>query len=183
MKKSYIFGLMCLMFLLYIALGGCDDRSEDEKMVHKAIYTTAKTLNDRYQLHYMGIVEAGDKEHYKKIGLFFELMRIINKEEGRKIIVNCAQELLKEINSNPNLLPYLLPSPFPVENIELAIYIRHPDGQSVYHPDLAVISLRKGVIRYSTDTPEMRRKLGFYTEEKETYEEALKILKSETASS
>lgn len=178
MKKITIFGLLGVMLFLYIVLGGCDNRTEDTKMVHKAVYNVARTLNNRYQLHYIGLSEAGDKEHYKKIGLDFEMFRIISKDEGRKILIDCVEELLKEINSNPQLQPYLQPSPFTVANIEIAIFVRHPDGKAAYHPDLGILTVRGGIIRYSTDIPEMRHKFGFYTEEKESYEDALKIVAS-----
>jgi hypothetical protein len=179
MKKIIGFGLLCLMFCLHITLGGCDGRSEKAKMAHKAVYNAVKTLNNRNQLHYIGIVEAADKQHYKKIGLEFELFRVVSKDEARKILIDSAEELLKEINSSPQLQPYLQPSPFTIANIEISIYIRHPDGNLVYHPDLGILSLRRGIIRYSTDTPEMRHKYGFYTEEKESYEDALKIVQSQ----
>lgn len=47
------------------------------------------------------------------------------------------------------------------------------------HPDLGILSIRDGIVRYSTDALEMRRKFGFYTEEKESYESALKIVQSQ----
>ncbi len=168
MKKMIGFGLLFLMFFLFIALGGCDKRSEKAKMVHRAVYKTAETLNNRFQIRYIGISEAADENYYKEVGMFFELHRITSIEEGREIIVDCAEELLNEINSNPQLLPYLKPSPFTVKNIEIAIYVRHPNGKIVYHPDLGILSLRGGIIRYSTDAPEMLYKPGFYTEEKKT---------------
>ncbi len=177
MKKMIGFGLLFLMFFLFIALGGCDKRSEKAKMVHRAVYKTAETLNNRFQIRYVGISEAGGENYYKEVGLHFELFRIISKEEGREIIVNCAEELLKEINSNPQLLPYLKPSPFTVKNIEITIYVRHPDGRIPYHPDFCVLSLQRGLLSYSTTSPEMRLEYKFYTEE-ESYEDALKIVQS-----
>lgn len=179
MKKMIGFVLLCLMVFLYIALGGCDNRSEKAKMMHKAVYNAAKIVGNRYQLHYMGLSEAADKKHYKEVGLHFEMFRIVSKDESRKMLVDCVEEMLKEINSNPQLQPYLQPSPFTVANIEIAIFIRHPDGQYAYHPDLGILTVRGGVIRYSTDIPEMRHKYGFYTEEKESYEDALKIVQSQ----
>src|SRR5205085_1771860 len=101
--------------------------------------------NNRHQLYYIGLSEAGDKTHYKEIGLYFELLRIVNKDEARKIVIDCAEELLKEINSNPQLQPYLQPSPFTVTNIEIFINIRHPDGKIAYYPDLGILSLSGGI--------------------------------------
>jgi hypothetical protein len=162
-----------------VALGGCDNRSEKAKMMHKAVYNASKTLNARHQMRYIGISEAGDKNHYKEVGMFFEIFRVVSKEESRKIMIDCVEELLREINSNPQLLPHLQPSPFTAANIEIAFYIYHPDGKRAYHPDLGSLSLNEGVIRYSTDIPEMQYKFGFYTQEKESYEAASKIVHSE----
>ncbi len=131
---------------------------------------------NRYQIQQIGFGEGGDKKYYKSISLSFNVYRILSKDEGRKILLGCTEELLKEINSNLELLPYLLPSPFTVANIEVTLYVYHPNGTNVYYPNILIFTARRGKIMFKTELPEMKFKYGYYTEEEESYEDALEIV-------
>lgn len=177
MKKTIgIFGVI-LLFSIFITLGGCDHRTEKKKLVHKDIYkVVAQTLWDRYQLRYFGTLESGSKEFYDKIGMYFRILRVLNKDEGREILINSVEELLKEINSDPKLKPYLSVFPFDINNVEIKIFSYYPDVRPAYYPDTGVFAAAKGKIRFSSFSQE--QKSGYYTNEEETYEEALKIVNS-----
>jgi hypothetical protein len=153
---------------------GTDNRRIEVKMTYKAVQETAKILKERYQLRYVGIAESGGKDYYTLIGTRFQLFRIVSKEEGRKILVDSTEELLKNINSNPALLPHLKPSPFTDKNVQVVVFVYQKDGGDNYHPDITVLSMMEGEIEYRTKSPE--KKYGYYTVEKETYEEAKKIV-------
>lgn len=180
MKK--MIGIFCLICFLYFIFWNHDDRSEEEKMAHEAVYNTIATLKSRYPLHYIGLSESGDTDYYHTIGLSFQLLQIISKEDGRKMLVDCVEELLKEINSNPKLLPYLNPSPFTAASVTVAIYVYHKNGTDPSYPNIGIFSVRDGIVEYITQTPETRAKYQYYTTEKESYEEALKIVRSQTSS-
>jgi hypothetical protein len=143
-------------------------------MAYKAVQETSKILKERYQLRYVGIAESGGKDYYTLIGTRFQLFRIVSKEEGRRILVDSTEELLKNINSNPAFLPHLKPSPFTAKNVEVVIFIYNENNGTVYYPDLTELSMMEGQIEYATEVPD--NKYRYYTVEKETYEEAKKIV-------
>ena len=170
-----------LVFLLFIFFGSCDDRSEYIKMVHRAIYNVAHEMEKRHQLYYAGMSEAGDMQHYTEVGMSFDVFRPLTKNEGRKMLLEIAQALLFELNSNLELEPYMKPYPFAIDNIELVIFTFKHDKTETYHPDIATFSLERGTIRYVTDIPEL--KYQHHTEESESFEEAEKIVHSQQADS
>ncbi len=154
----------------------CDGHSKKAKLAHQAMSNTIKTLEDRYQLHPVAISEAADDHFYTEIGLQFQIFHPLNKEEGRKILIDSAEELLKEINSMPGMLQYLQPSPFTPYNIEIMIFSYQPNGERSFYPNILTLVDSGGIIRYSTKTPGME--FGYHTVEEETYEEALKIVQA-----
>jgi len=177
MKKKYSLNF-CILLLL-VALCGCDSRTEDVKIMHNTVENVVKTLENRYQIQKMGFGEGGDKKFYKSISLSFIVLRVLSKNEGRKMLIRCAEELLKAINSNEQLLPYLLPSPFSITNIEMTLFIYHPDGKEALYPNISIFTVRNGKVMYKTDTPELKNKYGYFTEEEESYDEAVKIVQSQ----
>lgn len=138
---------------------------------------TIKTLEHRYMMNSMGYSEQGDERHYNKIGLQFQIFRPLSKDEGRKILIDSAEELLTAINTTPEMLSFLEPSPFTYLNVEIVIFTYHSNGQSTYYPDIAVFADRRGIIRFATEREDM--KYDYYTEEEETFEEALKIVQAQ----
>lgn len=177
MKK--IIGVLCLIFLLYIAFSVYDSRPEGVKLVHRALYNVSKILKGRYQLYYIGMAEAGTEEHYTKIGIELQIFHLLSKDEGRKMLLDAIEVLLKELNSNPKILPYLKPSPFTVANIQLSIHVYHPDGKSTHSPEIGVFYSSKGLLEYGTNIEKPGYPYGYISLEKESYEEALKIVESQ----
>lgn len=178
MKAKILLGICSLCYLL-LSLASCDNRKEEEKLAHSAMNKTKLTLENRYNLKSVGWSEGGDSGFYKRIGLHFRIYRIITKDEGRKILIDGVGELLKEINAVPQLQPFLNPSPFMPENVEITILDFQPNGKTAYYPDILVFSANDGKIQYKTKIPE--KEFGYYTKEEETYEEALNIVRSQEA--
>lgn len=172
MKK--IFMCICVIFFLFFTLRGCiDNRTEREKIADHMMKNVSNVLKKRHQLKKVGWSRGGDKNNYKTMGLYFDHYGVMSKDEGRRMLIDSARELLNDINSDQLLLPFLQPSPFTMSNIVMDIYVSQPDGNSVFYPDIYAFALTKEKITYYTQIPE---KIGFYTREGESYEEALKIL-------
>ena len=179
MKK--IIAVLSLVFFLYVILSGCDDRTDKAKMVHKAMYHVSNKLEKQYQLRYIGMIEGADAQFYKEIGIEFMVFRIITKDEGRKMLVEGVEELLHELNSNPQLEPYLQPYPFTVANVQISIFSYHPDRTKAYYPDIISFTAYSGKVRYVTDSPQPQYKYKQFTEEEESYEEAVEIVHAQKA--
>ncbi len=173
------YGLL-LFFLIAtpLVLFSCDNDSpaKDKFLIaHTILRNVNKTLSSRHNMSMGGIVEAThrDDSKYKTMGLCFQVRHPISKEEGRRLLINCAEELLSQINIHPDFQQFMHEYPFTVKNIEIEMYISTETGGTIYHPEIAVFSLSNGIVRYNTNTPENRHI--FFSEEKETYEEALRI--------
>ena len=155
----------------------CDSRSEREKLAHNAMLNTISTLESRYDLKRIGSSEGADKLYYNSIGLYFQVFRELSKDEGRKILIDSIEELLKEINSDSQLQQFLVTIPFAPANVKIGIYAYHPNGKDIFYPGIGTFSFWNGKLHFNTNSPE--KEYGYYTQEEESYEEALKIVHSQ----
>src|ERR1700733_4592578 len=174
--KRLFFILSILLFAIF-AITRCDRRKEDAIIAHRLMCRVSDVLESRYQLRYAGCTEAGDKSGYNKIGLLFNKFGKMNKDEGRKTIIDCVNVLLNEINSDPKLQPFLINKPFTFFNVEIMIIVFTDEGKDIFYPDIQVFAFFCGKVHYSTNSP--GHKYGHYTEEKETFEEAVRIIEAQ----
>jgi len=172
-----LFFIFCILFFVIFAMTRCDSRKEDAIIAHRLMYRVIDVLESRYQLRYIGRSEAGDKTGYNKIGLLFNKFGKMSKDEGRKVTVDSVNLLLNEINSDPQLQPFLIEKPFTLSNVEIVIFIYTSEVKDIFFPDIRVFAARRGKIRYSTSSPD--QKYGYYTEEEETFEEAMRIIEAQ----
>ena len=169
--------LFFVYFILLFAVTGCDRLAEDEIIARRLMYRVSDDLESRFQLRYVGYSEAGDKNGFTKIGLHFNRFGKLNKDEGRKIIIGCVKTLLNEINSDPKLQPFLINKPFTINNITIVMIVFTSERKDVFFPDIEVFAASRGKISYSTSSPD--QKYGYYTEEEETFEEAVRIVEQQ----
>jgi len=170
-----------LLFPLFLAsMGLVFSFSSDEgsskkkhKIAHAIMRNVGHSFSERHRMQMMGITEASHPidKRYIEIGLAFQVRRPIPKEEGRKLLLECAEELLGQINAHPDFQPFLHEYPFPIQNIGIKFFVYDKTGRDLYHPEVTVFSLHKGKLGYYTNSPE--QKCGYFSKEKETYEEAL----------
>jgi hypothetical protein len=171
MKKIFLF--IFLIFFSFFVAKACNSSSESSKAVHTVMSKVARLLEARYQFRTVGTVEFGYKGNYSLIGLYFAKVNPMSKEEGREIIVDCVNTLLNAINSDPQIQPFLKKIPFTASDIKIKIFIFTAEGKDVFYPEIQVFSATNGKIYYSTNAPNHN---GYYTEESETFEEAVKIV-------
>ncbi|NGX43759.1 MAG: hypothetical protein K940chlam7_02061 [Chlamydiae bacterium] len=174
-------GLLLSIFVAFLplVLFSCDDGSPTNdkfSIGHAILGNVNKTLSSRHNMNMGGFREAThrDDKKYKTMGLCFQIQRPVSKEEGRKLLIDCAEELLSQINTHPDFQQFMHEYPFTVKNIEIVMYVSTETGGTVYHPEIAIFSFSRGKVEYLTNSPENR--YVFYSEEEETYEEALRII-------
>lgn len=160
--------------LLSSFLNFTDSRTPSTKMAHKICGEIGKKLKSKYGVKYFGISEEGPSGKYITIGFELSYHRVLTKDEGRLLLLNCAHDALEVFNSYPQFKPYMANVPFTVDNILINIFIQPPTSWDVYFPDITIFSFSKGYLEYYTKTPQKR--FGYYTEEEESYEDALKIV-------
>jgi hypothetical protein len=183
-KKILIIILGVLMLILmssFLSFFFGRGLSESTKAGHKIAPAIGKKIASKYGLRYAGISEKGTKEKYEIIGLEFYCKRILSKDEGRRILLQCAEEFLEGLNSSSEFQQYMVNYPFNGENIIINIYIYSPITWDVYHPDISVFSFYDDVLHYMTNSPQ--NQYVYFSKEKETLEEAKRIVASQEKNS
>jgi hypothetical protein len=127
----------------------------------------------------MGISEEGPDGKYKCIGLKLSYDKVINKDEGRVLLVNCVQYVLDSFNSHPEFQQYMANVPFKRENIGVTIFIQPPKSWDVFHPDIVVFSFFNDTLWYKTNSPD--NPFGYFSIEEESFKEAKRIVESQKA--
>ena len=150
--------------------------SPKRKIAYKIATELGKKLKSKYGLHYMGISEEAVDGKYKCIGLELSYQRMLTKDEGRALLLNCVQDVLRTFNSYPEFKQHMANVPFTGNNIIINIYIQPPKTLKLYYPDISVFSFNHDTLEYSSNTPQNLYK--FHTVE-ETYEEAMKIVEAQ----
>lgn len=102
---------------------------------------------------------------------------LLTQRDARKLIINCLNDFLEEVNKNDQLRPFLKVYPFKPENIDMGIINYGAKGEDVFDPYIGTISAYLGKMEYLTHDPNDDCK--YKTIIQETYEEAVAILKKE----
>ncbi len=138
-----------------------------------------KNFEKKYGLRLAGCSEAAPEGKYQNLGLELYSNKILTKNQGRLILIACAKELLNAINSTPQFRKYMQMYPFDGNNIVINIYNRGPRNSDLYYPDISSFSIYNNELRYYTYTPESEKIFQYFSIEKETLEEAMKIVEAQ----
>jgi hypothetical protein len=152
---------------------GC---SPESKLAYKIIGDLGKRLKKKYGLSFQGISEEGGVGKYKRIGLELSCNRILSRDDGRVLLLNCVSEILETFNSCSQFRQYMINYPFNGNNIIVNIYVNPPGVSDVFNPDIAVFSFIDYILEYEKIYP--HNPYVFHTEE-ETYKEALRIVEEQ----
>jgi hypothetical protein len=182
MKKILIIivGIMMLtIFSSFFNFIFGSSMSPKRKIASKITKELSEKFKKKYDLNFMGISEAADEGKYKIVGMELNCKRILSKDEGRRLLLQCAQDTLDALNSYPQFRQYMINYPFTGDNIIINIYIRPPKNWDVYHPDIKVFSFFDSKLQYYTKSPE--KEFGYFSKENESFEEAKRIVESQKA--
>ena len=112
----------------------------------------------------------------RSIGFSFQVKGPLSKSELRRMTVGSANELIDQAK-HYGIDEFLYEPPFGLGQVQINLFIESRSGE-INHPDIAIVGLVEGVITYKTlDHTERHTKKVEYT--KETYEEAVALLKQE----
>ncbi|MFA6118869.1 MAG: hypothetical protein WC688_03025 [Parachlamydiales bacterium] len=132
----------------------------------KLLLKTTNQLEKEKQVKFSGFGGSSDNG-LTMLSLSFETDKDYDIQTGRELIVYCAEEFLKNINSDEKIRPYLKNYPFVSKNIEVSVY---PQNKNNLTDKLEIISFSHGNIRYYI-RDENKKLIIIHAE---TYEEALK---------
>lgn len=176
MKKILLFSYMLLQSLSYSM--AAHQSPHYVELANKAQNEIAKTLSKKYDMRVIGDY-AALFERVNELGLRFNINGPLSKDELRYILIGCIKEYLCYINSDEEIRPYLKDYPFTSKNIDISIFVYGLEKKNfnLYYPEIAVASTYIGNLYYQTYGPE--NEFQYKTTEKETYEEALAIVKKQ----
>lgn len=110
------------------------------------------------------------------IGLTFQIHHPMDRNEARMRIVDCVEELIKAVNENIEIRPFLKDYPFTTKNVHVAIFTNYPNGKEVFDPYIRVVSIYKSDdIYFSTKEP---NKIPYKNRYRESYKEALALVRN-----
>lgn len=175
MKKILILSITVFVALFFISLYLEDDGSNDP--VRKVSVKTARSLEKKYNMYWSSSLQAVpnyDKK-IKIIGLGFDKINGISKENCRKIIVESAIEYLTNINQMHDYKDNFIDFPFTIDNIDVKIHFYTKDNKEALYPELNWVALKEGIINY------VKRDVNYnFESEQESFQEALEIVKNES---
>ena len=168
------------ILLITVCLFGCfkDTRSPATQAFENTLYQSAKALEKKYNVSAMGSGGSAPMGVISNFTLSFEKKGILTKEECRKLLIAMGTDFLNFVNSNQEVRPYLYKYPFEPKDMRLTIFFSYENDDYIEPPYISVASYRLGDLTYKTQKYD-REKNRFKTinEERESYEDALKILK------
>ncbi|MES2121627.1 MAG: hypothetical protein V4492_02475 [Chlamydiota bacterium] len=164
-------------FLILIALvTSCDPPSSMENpdfpsrqsLVNEVTNKTIVKLKTESNLRACGI-GSGMMNQIRMLAISFYYYNEVDVEEARELLMTAGMTFLNTINSNEKIHPFLQNHPFMPNNIQIAIFLRNPDGSSPDIDKLSVISMTNGMLTYRTHHSSNGR---LSTVFEETFEEA-----------
>lgn len=176
---KWIFLIAIMLPIVFIGFGvpnknQAKDPFEDERVINSILGKTAKIIKEKYNLRPSGIGVAMPGGPIREVTLCFDTQDVLSKEELRKLLINSAQEMLKQVNENEEVQQFLKTRPFTMNNVEVIIYNHDKTNSDVRDPEISTAHISQGELVYRTTDPE--NDFRFKNRFKESYEDALKAL-------
>lgn len=128
--------------------------SEERKIAFQIIHEASNDYEKKYGLHCCGVHEAGPEGKYEYLGLYLECGKVLTRDEGRKMIVECHDDFLQKINTNENFKQHMRDYPFTEENVGMTIFIRPKNQPLVCYPDIGAYSIDSEKVAFITYPPD-----------------------------
>ena len=175
--KSIVIVLICFVFSSY------NYEKKLGKSISNVIFDTASYIQSQYDFRASGF-DSRAIDGVTHLSLDFSVSRDLTTEEARRLLVECVDAFLNNINSDKELRSLLVEYPFSPSRISLSLLTKgRKKDHEVVPGDLLRCSLYRGTVVYST----LRERTSFITidnemDYEETYEEAKRIVENEKKS-
>ncbi len=148
----------------------------EEKLVDEIIAKTAREVKKKYNLTACGSGASMPGGPIKMIGLSFDTRKSHTKDQLRELLINIAQLMVQQVEDNEEIQKFIKNPPFTVKNAEIIIFNHDEKGLQVYDPCIGVAQISNNKLWYVTNDPNDSFK--YKNEYEESYEEALKLMKT-----
>ncbi|PJD93787.1 MAG: hypothetical protein CK425_12420 [Parachlamydia sp.] len=175
--------MLSLMYLLSFFLMSCEtqnyqngeDRSSRGQVVNDLLYRIENSFEKKYKINAIATNISMPGGVVKLLGLDFQMLGPLSKEEIRKILITLSEEFLVFVNSDEAIKPYLKNYPFRIENIGITLFFIDSQRMDLDDPYIGIAEISRGFLEYKIlitidDIP------SFKSTSKESYEEALEAL-------
>lgn len=164
--------IFTLITLLGCKLDAQENNSPDyEVYVDRIIKNFAEEMQKELSLVCIGSGGRMSK-NIEEVSVKFIAYREASIKEARELEIRAIERLLKSINTNEKIRPYLNEFPFKRKNLEISISFQNPDNTHST-TGVAFIYQIRGIIYYDRINLHSGRLEDLA---KETYEEALKVV-------
>lgn len=170
--------LYICFFILSVVLCSCVGGfyNKERKAAFKVIDEVVEKYENKYGLSFSGVSESAPSGKYSEIGISFSLNKILEKDEGRKIVLEIATDFLDRINQDSKLKNYLEVYPFDFSNITINIFLKPVDGQEIYYPNFRIFSCYNNHVYFGFYEKLSDGERSLLQQESETIEEARQIV-------
>lgn len=183
MRSATLIYLVVICIVAFVCIGfiipfrdSSGHPTKAEQAAHSMLDNLSLAIENKYGVKICGTGVAMPGGPIREFTLCLQTKHL-SQAQLRDLLVKCAQEMLSRIESNQSIQQYLAYHPFKIEHIEVIIYNRGIDGSELPDPLICCADISRGTLQYATNDPDnsFRYKNTF----KETYEEALKILRKQ----
>ncbi len=182
-KKSTIF-FLCL-FCLICCLFSCERSqynnlilSPNEKAVNELLSQLANKFERQYKIKPVATNVAMHGGIVRMLGLDFQVIGPLTKEDIRRLLIKLVQEFLITVNTDEKIRTFLKKYPFTIKNISITLFIDYANGQYVLDPEIGIAGISTAELNYKYLDIDPETYINFKKVDQETYEEALDMLEN-----
>ncbi len=145
--------ILSLLIVLPMAMVSCFALGEHCQYADKVMHSYSKKVKKEKNLDAFGM---GDElmTNVKSFSLTYVSERKVNIDEVRPLIVECIEDLLKNVNEYKGIRPYLNDYPFTAKNLEFGIMFMKPNGDFIRDGYIADVTSLYGNIYYRINPPD-----------------------------
>lgn len=147
---------------------------ESERLMHDVSNKAINSIMKKCGLRACGQGASMPDGIIKQITLSFDIKKKCDKKGLRMLLVNAAEILVEQVNSNKQIQKYLFDPPFNFKNVQIIIFCSDEKGFEPVDPLISTAQFARGTLTYLTVDPKDSYK--YKNEYEETYEEALKLV-------
>ncbi len=152
-----------------------DIKNEDSPYISYTKEIVASFVDDSEKAYGLNCIGTGGKfaTNVGQIDIRFLAHRRGSIEEARTLEVNMIQKLLKTLNGNEKIRPFLAEYPFKAKDLHLSISFQNEKNDYYYDESIAYVSHIKNRLFYDKADPSTKKLIDSF---EESYDEAVKIV-------
>ena len=149
----------------------CNPPSQEEKIAYEIVKDLTHNWKTRYGLNFSGWGGTRDDSKRKTIEIWLITRKVLSKDEGRILLLECIEEALLAFNSCSKYREFMADYPFTGKNMHIDIVVQPQKGLTASYPDICMFGYYNGKLVFLTKSPD--KPFGFHTQEEEAHEEAV----------